>query len=352
MPASGVVAAHIGLVKRHGAVFPFVPFRIVPECKAAVHTVEQTAEQTDFIQRVIAWVAVHFVNLLRQFPCVHVDNRRVGVLYFNPFLFGLIHLLMVFVGNMTPLVLYHVSDINPVSYTHLTLANELNSSYNLFSPDSFPAGFFGPFYSQESDIPYYATVHRIYDNRTPPSEDTVLGTCLVLGSCDQLLAVCVNAAVPERSLYMVLDSNDEVIVRNLEYASSLDASIIQSIHDREEQTFSVGIEGETYLINWQALEGNTGWKVVSAVPVSYTHLQPVCSKSQLLEHTSCTERNRIIFQESLSFVLSTPRVKLRLNLCQNPVNTVVLQLLVKVIHCLIHSILRIILSFRQRACIF
>ena len=147
-----------------------------------------------------------------------------------------------------------------------TLANELNSSYNLFSPDSFPAGFWGPFYSQESDIPYYATVHRIYDNRTPPSEDTVLGTCLVLGSCDQLLAACVNAAVTERSLYMILDSNDEVIVRNLEYASSLDASIIQSIHDREEQTFSVGIEGETYLINWQALEGNTGWKVVSAVP--------------------------------------------------------------------------------------
>ena len=49
MPASGVVAAHIGFVKRHRAVFPFVPFRIVPERKAAIHTVEQTAEQADFI---------------------------------------------------------------------------------------------------------------------------------------------------------------------------------------------------------------------------------------------------------------------------------------------------------------
>ena len=60
-------------------------------------------------------MAVNFVNLLRQFPCVHVDNRQVGVLYFNPFLFGLIHLLMVFVGNIAPLVLYHVADIDLIA---------------------------------------------------------------------------------------------------------------------------------------------------------------------------------------------------------------------------------------------
>ena len=91
MPTSGVVASHIGFIKRHRAVFPFVPFRIVPERKAVVHTVEQATKLVDFIQRVIVWVAVHFANLLRQFPCVHVDNFRVGVLYLNSFLFGLIH---------------------------------------------------------------------------------------------------------------------------------------------------------------------------------------------------------------------------------------------------------------------
>lgn len=54
MPTSGVVASHIGFIKRHRAVFPFVPFRIVPERKAVVHTVEQATKLVDFIQRVFA----------------------------------------------------------------------------------------------------------------------------------------------------------------------------------------------------------------------------------------------------------------------------------------------------------
>lgn len=149
-----------------------------------------------------------------------------------------------------------------------SLANQLNTKYNLFSSTEYPHGFTGALTLSNSDATYYAYIQPVYEKTYSSPEKQQLGICLILCSCEPLYEACSNTASSENSLFVILDTSNQIIVQNQGTRSRLDADIFRSILSSDEQSFSEKINGETHLIHQLPSLSVTGWKVSSVVPYS------------------------------------------------------------------------------------
>lgn len=154
------------------------------------------------------------------------------------------------------------------SYNY-SLASQLNQKYNLFSSTEYTQGFTGALTLSDSSTTYYAYIQPVYEKGIASQEESKkLGSCLILCSCDPLYKACGNTASSENSLFVILDTSNQIIAQNQSVNQALDTEIIRSILASDELSFSEKINGKSHLIHQQPSLPDTGWKVSSVVPYS------------------------------------------------------------------------------------
>lgn len=162
------------------------------------------------------------------------------------------------------LLLNTTSEVYSFAGTNYSLLSKLNAQYDLYSRFSHPDGFTGVLYDSDSDTPYFCHIQTVFDS----SENTKIGTCLILCNCEPLYKICSNTKSTEKSLFMILDADNQVIIRGHEKNTDLESQIIDSILSTDEQMYSDTVDGKSYLLSQYPQLELTGWKVISATPYS------------------------------------------------------------------------------------
>ena len=162
------------------------------------------------------------------------------------------------------LLLNTTSEVYSFAGTNYSLVSKLNARYDLYSRFSRPDGFTGVLYESDSDTPYFCHIQTVFDG---PNGDKI-GTCLILCNCESLQKICSNTRSTEKSLFMILDADNQVISRGHEENMNLESPIIDTITASDTQMYSDTIQGKSYLLSQYPQLELTGWKVISATPYS------------------------------------------------------------------------------------
>ena len=162
------------------------------------------------------------------------------------------------------LLLNTTSEVYSFAGTNYSLVSKLNARYDLYSRFSHPDGFTGVLYESDSNTPYFCHIQTVFDG----ANGDKIGTCLILCNCEPLQKICSNTRSTEKSLFMILDADNQVISRGHEENTNLESPIIDSIIASDTQMYSDTIQGKSYLLSQYPQLELTGWKVISATPYS------------------------------------------------------------------------------------
>lgn len=162
------------------------------------------------------------------------------------------------------LLLNTTSEVYSFAGTNYSLVSKLNARYDLYSRFSHPDGFTGVLYESDSNTPYFCHIQTVFDG----ANGDKIGTCLILCNCEPLQKICSNTRSTEKSLFMILDADNQVISRGHEENMNLESPIIDTITASDTQMYSDTIQGKSYLLSQYPQLELTGWKVISATPYS------------------------------------------------------------------------------------
>lgn len=149
-----------------------------------------------------------------------------------------------------------------------SLANRLNSRYQIYSPTVYSNGFTGVLTLPGLEDAYYAHIQPVYLQASPKTDENQLGFCLTLCTCTPLIQICSKTASSPGSQFMILDSDNQILAADLEAESFLQLPLTENFFHSDQTSYSENLNGETYLIHQIPTLSTSSWKAVSVVPYS------------------------------------------------------------------------------------
>ena len=156
----------------------------------------------------------------------------------------------------------HISDIllidneenvHSFSFFNYSLAAKLNQQYQIFSTDMYSEGFSDALYLSDSSTAYTVYIQPIYDD-IAATDKKQIGTCLIICSLEELKHIYANVPFSERSLFAVLDSENQILT------GSQDKDIaVQLLSDSDH---------DTHIILQRNFPTLTNWNLVCTIPFS------------------------------------------------------------------------------------
>lgn len=222
--------------------------------------VKNATESTVYYADMLATNSYAQNSLIQKNPSINYENSRIlfqiipGITQNNPWVHGV--------------MLLNLHDIF-ISFNkrYELLANELDRQYAIFSPETSYTGFTGLIGENLENGPFYIYIQPVF--QTSPAGDHFsekIGTCLILNSSRQMREIIDQISMPERSDFMVLNADNELIAGSLsshtqQALTALIPCFAQKANDK--RTLSIG--NDSYLAFYKTVP-STGWKIVSVIP--------------------------------------------------------------------------------------